>query len=208
MADHKVINAIKNNNLSGTSSEVTTLINAKSVQKTDNTRYSYQGLVLKPNIGQVGAAVVLALLEAATIDPNIDAGTKALLKAELVSFQIGSSDGRTGGLDFSRPERQTQIQTWIDQLTTLGDPASLYQAGILAEVKKVGVWYLSPFENEGGVGTVSEQDVIDAQTFISTQNAINNLLTQLSNRVIDVENNITNGTLTTWVEVRTALGVE
>lgn len=208
MTDINIIKAIKNNNLVGTSAEVTAAINAKTIQKTDSTRYSYQGLVLHPEIGQTGAAIILALLGSATQDPNLDIPTKALFSAELLSFQIGSSDGRTGGLDFSRPERQTQIQAWIDQLTNLGDPASLYQASILAKLKLVGVWYVSPFENEGGVGTVLEQDVIDAQNFIDTQNNIASLLSQVENRIISVKNNITNGTLTTWVDVRAAMGAE
>lgn len=208
MADHKVINAIRNSGATGTASEVAIVLNTKSIQKTDSTRYSYQGLVLHPELGQTGAAIILALLGAATQDVNLDIPTKALFSAELLSFQIGSSDGRTGGLDFSRPERQAQIQTWIDQLTALGDTPSLYQASVLAKLKLVGVWYISPYEKEGGVGNVLEQDVVDAQVFITTQDNISSLLNQLDNRVISVRNNITNNTLKTWSDITLALGAE
>ena len=85
---------------------------------------------------------------------------------------------------------------------------SLYQASILAKLKLIGVWYVSPFENEGGVGDVLERDVIDAQSFIATQDNTSNLLTQLDVRVNDVRNAIGNNSLISWNSVVLALGVE
>lgn len=101
--------------------------------RTDQSRWSYQGIA--DRLGIEAAAIVLMLLEQAASSES-DEAMRAILKAELLSFQIGSQDGRTGGIDLSRPERQAKLAEWEAALRA---SERLAEADILKSVAALGV---------------------------------------------------------------------
>lgn len=114
------------------------------VLRTDSTRYSYQGITL--TLGQTVAGTVLVLLKRAAADASLDEGLREILGAELVSFQVGSLDGKTGGLDFSNPDRQAKLEEWIGDLTASDQAAA---AAALTAVKELAVTHGPRWQSYG-----------------------------------------------------------
>lgn len=84
------------------------------------------------------------------------------------------------GLDFSHPETVKTIRMFqqsgaIDQATA-------------DEILSLGTWYTSPWNEEGGDGQVSEQDVADALAVIAKQDAIAALQQRLNVAMISASN--------------------
>lgn len=127
--------AIQSLGLAGTPAEIVAALSASVETATPNpTRYSYQGVAAA--LGTAVSGTILMLLEQAASDTELPPVLRANLRAELASFQVGSADGRTGGLDLSHPDRQTQMATWIETLTALGQTDA---AQAVAAVRQLGV---------------------------------------------------------------------
>lgn len=146
-----------------TDQECVDLLNTTVILSQNDTRYSYQGVV--DLLGIETAGVILSLLKQSITDA--DPSMKELLESELFSFRIGSSDGKTGGLIFSRPERQAQMDIWITALEGLGQTDS---ANKVKAVKNLGITYGKKWQK---LGLDSEPSLSDISTARSTINGIN-----------------------------------
>lgn len=127
-------NYLQSQNLTGTPAEIVAALNADiTTTSINNTRWSYQGVADRLGIA-VSGTILLLLKEAIAKEQNM--ALKANLEAELASFQIGSADGRVGGLDLSNSIRQQQMAIWIQVLTAEGQHDA---AAAVAAVKQLGV---------------------------------------------------------------------
>lgn len=175
-----------------------------TVLKTDNTRYSYQGIVVKfGDQGEAIAATVLLLLASAQSDLTLTPTERALLDAEALSFKVGSADGRTGGLDFSQAARQAKLATWID---TLVADNQMEAAAALQAVKELGVTN-GPRWQTPAYSIANDpilQDIIDARATIATD-ALRQKVTRRYNEVVAL---MDNGTATDWAAIYSAWEIE
>jgi hypothetical protein len=153
--------AIKSETFAGLTDAQAAAAMVEVVALPDNpTRYSYQGVA--ETLGQAVAAATLDFLDTAStpVDGD-DAETriqKRLLRAELASFEIGSRNGETGGLDFSRPERQSQIDAWID-----ASEDSPQVVAVLTALKRLGKPIGPRWQSLGLTAAPSEAEIVAAR---------------------------------------------
>jgi hypothetical protein len=143
----------------------------------DKASYSYQGVTEK--LGSDVAAVALMHLKKSSVAADGDSvavqGKKALMEAELASFQVRSQSGEAGGLDFSQPERQSQIDEWI---AAAGDDAATVAA--LTALKRLGKPVAPRWKSVGIDAEPTLQQVTNARS-INSASATENLEMQLHN---------------------------
>lgn len=114
--------------------EIATELNTASIERRDTTRYTWAGLVLK--FGTVTVATMRAALNAV---PNV---------GPLVTEILTST-----GVDFSLDETQGMLDSLAP---TLG-------ANAVAGLKSIGRQFISPYNADGNLGTVTEQEVAAAR---------------------------------------------
>jgi len=170
--------AMQAEGLAGTRDEIQAAFGATVIIRTDDTRWSYQGV--SDRISKEVAGAILVLMSEAANDPQTAPEQRALLSAELISFQLGSKDGKTGGLDLSRPERQQQMADWIALLIALEKPAA---AAAVSAVKALGVLYGPLWQKHSlpALPTVEEIDAAKAE--ILNQQQVAALQTHISGLV-------------------------
>lgn len=159
-----------------TDQECADLLTSTVILSQDNTRYSYQGVA--DILGSEVAGTILALLKQSINDAPAE--MKEMLESELFSFRIGSSDGRTGGLIFSRPERQYQMDLWITALDGFGQTES---ANKVRSVKNLGITYGKKWQKLGLVSEPSLSDVTTARNTINGINKANSLIQIINNHL-------------------------
>jgi hypothetical protein len=102
------------------------------------------------------------------------------------------------GVDFADPETVKVIQG----LAQKGAITEQDAADMLAQ----GTWFVSPWEDAGGEGDVSEADVAAALVIIAVEDMKESLTQDLSHRVARAQAKINSGEITTQAAMVAALG--
>lgn len=84
------------------------------------------------------------------------------------------------GLSFTHPET-VKMFAMLEQ-------SEVFDAQTMADLRGVAVWHTSPWNEEGGDGQVSEQEVADALAVIANQDAIAALQQRLNVAMISASN--------------------
>lgn len=121
-----------------TDAEAATAANALTVKKTDSALKNSRAII--HIVGVTKAQTLYAALATAGL--------------QVVQELLGGD-----GIDFS----SDQTQGMIDQLVTAGAFSS--QDG--AALKAIGVWYVSPYAEQGGIGTATTKDFTAARKYMT-----------------------------------------
>lgn len=137
MINQAVLNLVPRPEYQGLSdAQAATLSNTKSVQKSDST--PKKPLAISRIVG-------------------IEKGQQLYTAIQAAGYDMIKDILNTEGLDFSSPRTRGMIDTFVQH--------NAFSQADGDELKEIGIWHVSPFEDQGGTGQATTQEWAEARLY-------------------------------------------